>query len=97
MKKDKFPCYKQLDYRDCGPTCLRMVAKFHGKTFSREFLRDQAGITRMGVTMAGIADGCRSHRNANFGYAYSFGKFGYRSSNAFYLIYLLLQILIHFY
>lgn len=33
-----------------------MVAKFHGKTFSREFLRDKAGITRMGVTMAGIAD-----------------------------------------
>ena len=56
LKKHKFPFYKQLDYRDCGPTCLRMIAKFHGKTFSREFLRDQAGITRMGVTMAGIAD-----------------------------------------
>jgi ATP-binding cassette subfamily B protein len=56
LKKDKFPFYKQLDYRDCGPTCLRMVAKFYGKTFSREFLRDKAGITRMGVTMAGIAD-----------------------------------------
>ena len=52
----KFPFFRQLDYRDCGPTCLRMVAKFHGKTFSREFLRDKAGITRMGVTMAGIAD-----------------------------------------
>lgn len=56
VKKDKFPFFRQLDYRDCGPTCLRMVAKFHGKTFSREFLRDKAGITRMGVTMAGIAD-----------------------------------------
>ena len=56
VKKEKFPFYRQLDYRDCGPTCLRMVAKFHGKTFSREFLRDKAGITRMGVTMAGIAD-----------------------------------------
>jgi len=52
----KFPFFRQLDYRDCGPTCLRMIAKFHGKTFSREFLRDKAGITRMGVTMAGIAD-----------------------------------------
>lgn len=56
VKKDKFPFFRQLDYRDCGPTCLRMVAKFYGKTFSREFLRDKAGITRMGVTMAGIAD-----------------------------------------
>lgn len=56
MNKSKFPFYRQLDYRDCGPTCLRMIAKFHGKTFSREFLRDKAGITRIGVNMAGIAD-----------------------------------------
>ena len=56
MNKTKFPFYRQLDYRDCGPTCLRMVAKHYGKTFSREFLRDKAGITRVGVTMAGIAD-----------------------------------------
>lgn len=55
-RKDKFPFFRQLDYRDCGPTCLRMIAKFHGKNFSREFLRDKASITRQGVTMAGIAD-----------------------------------------
>lgn len=56
MTRNKFPFYRQLDYRDCGPTCLRMIAKFHGKHFSREFLRDKASITRQGVTMAGIAD-----------------------------------------
>lgn len=56
LRKDKFPFFRQLDYRDCGPTCLRMIAKFHGKNFSREFLRDKASITRQGVTMAGIAD-----------------------------------------
>lgn len=56
LKTTKFPHYKQLDYRDCGPTCLRMIAKFYGKSFSREFLREKAGITRLGVTMAGIAD-----------------------------------------
>lgn len=56
FKKDKFPFFRQLDNKDCGPTCLRMVAKFYGKNFSREFLRDIAGITRQGVTMAGIAD-----------------------------------------
>jgi ATP-binding cassette, subfamily B, bacterial len=52
----KFPFYKQLDYRDCGATCLRMVAKYYGKTFSREFLREQTGISKIGVSMAGIAD-----------------------------------------
>lgn len=56
VSKKRFPFYRQLDYRDCGPTCLRMVAKFHGKSFSREFLRDKASITKQGVTMAGIAD-----------------------------------------
>ncbi|MDC9721218.1 MAG: peptidase domain-containing ABC transporter [Urechidicola sp.] len=55
-RKEKFPFFRQLDYRDCGSTCLRMVAKFHGKNFSREFLRNSAGITKQGVTMAGIAD-----------------------------------------
>lgn len=60
MKKQKFPFFRQLDYRDCGPTCLRMIAKFYGKTFSREFLREKAGITRTGVNMAGIADGAEA-------------------------------------
>ena len=54
--KNKFQFFKQLDIRDCGPTCLRMIAKHYGKTFSREFLRDKASITKTGVTMAGIAE-----------------------------------------
>lgn len=56
LKSKKFPFYKQFDNRDCGPTCLRMIAKYHGKSFSRDYLREKAGITRLGVTMAGIAD-----------------------------------------
>jgi ATP-binding cassette, subfamily B, bacterial len=56
MLKKEFPYFRQLDYRDCGPTCLRMIAKHYGKTFSREFLRDKASITKTGVTMAGIAE-----------------------------------------
>lgn len=54
--KNNFSFFKQLDSRDCGPTCLRMIAKHYGKTFSREFLREKASITRTGVTMAGIAE-----------------------------------------
>lgn len=56
MAKKKFPFYRQLDQKDCGPTCLRMIAKYHGKKFSREYLRDKAHITKLGVTMAGIAE-----------------------------------------
>lgn len=67
LKKKKFPFFRQLDYRDCGPTCLRMIAKYHGKTFSREFLRDKAGITRTGVNMAGIADAAESIKMRTMG------------------------------
>ncbi len=41
---------------DCGPTCLRMVAKHHGKSYSLDFLRRKANITREGVSMGGIAE-----------------------------------------
>jgi len=34
-----FPHYKQLDAMDCGPTCLRMVAKSYGKSYSLQTLR----------------------------------------------------------
>lgn len=45
---------------DCGPTCLRMIAKHYGKSFSREYLSERAHITREGVSMAGIAEAAES-------------------------------------
>ena len=59
MKKS-FPFYKQLDQMDCGPTCLRMIAKHHGKVYSAEYLRDRSYITREGVSALGIADAAES-------------------------------------
>ena len=52
----KFPFYKQLDQMDCGPTCLKMIAKHYGKVYDREFLRQLANITRDGVSLGGIAE-----------------------------------------
>ncbi|NOQ27513.1 MAG: ATP-binding cassette domain-containing protein [Bacteroidales bacterium] len=51
-----FPYYKQLDAMDCGPTCLRMIAKYYGKSYSLQNLRDKSYITREGVSMLGISD-----------------------------------------
>lgn len=56
----KFPFYKQLDAMDCGPTCLRMIAKYHGKKFSVQQLRDQSYIQRTGVNMLGISEAATS-------------------------------------
>ncbi|HYQ55743.1 MAG TPA: cysteine peptidase family C39 domain-containing protein, partial [Draconibacterium sp.] len=53
---NKFPSYKQLDKMDCGPTCLRMVAKYYGKSYSLQYLRSRSYITREGVSMLGISE-----------------------------------------
>jgi ATP-binding cassette subfamily B protein len=49
-----FPAYRQHDYKDCGPTCLRMVAKHHGRSYSLEFLRERCHLDRQGVSLLGI-------------------------------------------
>lgn len=51
-----FPHYLQLDAMDCGPTCLRMIAKHYGRSYSIQYLRERAFITREGVSMLGISE-----------------------------------------
>ena len=51
-----FPTYRQLDAMDCGPTCLRMIAKYYGRNYSIQYLREKSFITRRGVSMLGISD-----------------------------------------
>jgi ATP-binding cassette subfamily B protein len=50
-----FPFFKQLDAMDCGPTCLRMVARYYGKHFSLQTLREKSHLSKEGVSMLGIA------------------------------------------
>ena len=56
MLMDKFPHYQQQEAVDCGPTCLRMIAKHYGKVYSAEMLRKHSYISREGVSMLGISD-----------------------------------------
>jgi len=51
-----FPYFKQLNTMDCGPTCLRMVAKHYGRNYSTDTLRQEAGFSREGVTLLGISE-----------------------------------------
>lgn len=41
---------------DCGPTCLRMIAKYYGKSYSLQTLRARSFISREGVSLLGISD-----------------------------------------
>ncbi len=52
----KFPVFIQHDTNDCGPACLRMIAKYYGKHYSLESLREHSYITRSGVSLLGISE-----------------------------------------
>ena len=56
FKNLSFPHYQQLDEMDCGSTSLRMIAKYYGKEYSAEMLRNHCHITRNGVSMLGISE-----------------------------------------
>ncbi len=51
-----FTHYRQLDSMDCGPTCLRMIAKHYGKSYSLPFLREKCYIDKAGVSLKGISE-----------------------------------------
>ena len=57
MKKLKsFPFYKQPDFKDCGPTCLRIISKYYGKTISLQQIRHLSETTREGSSLLGLSD-----------------------------------------
>jgi len=56
----KFPHYTQLDAMDCGPTCLRMIAKYHGRNVSLDYLREKSQYGRAGVSLLGVAEAAES-------------------------------------
>ncbi|SDM91546.1 peptidase domain-containing ABC transporter [Pedobacter antarcticus] len=51
-----FPFYQQFDSMDCGPTCLRMIAKHYGRTYSQKTMSRLCEINREGVSLLGISD-----------------------------------------
>lgn len=50
-----FPHEYQMDAKDCGPACLKIIAKYYGKYYSLQYLRDLCGITREGVSLLDIS------------------------------------------
>mgnify|MGYP000675214379 CR=1 FL=1 len=53
-KVDHF--YKQPDFKDCGPTCLRIVTKHYGKLISLQEIRDLSETTRVGSNLLKLSD-----------------------------------------
>jgi len=55
-----FPFYKQPDSKDCGPTCLKIIAKHYGKTLNIQTLRTLSETTREGSNLLNISDAAES-------------------------------------
>lgn len=47
--------YKQQEERDCGPTCLRMIAKHYGRNFPIQKLRELCQVHRGGVSLLNLS------------------------------------------
>ncbi|WP_298138472.1 peptidase domain-containing ABC transporter [Flavobacterium sp.] len=52
----KFPSYIQADSKDCGPTCLKIIAKYHGKTLNIQTLRTFSETNREGSNLLFLSD-----------------------------------------
>ncbi|MBP3942742.1 hypothetical protein J5U18_04040 [Sphingobacteriaceae bacterium WQ 2009] len=57
----KFPFFKQFDSMDCGPTCLKMILKYHGIDKSLGSLRNDCSLNRKGSSLMNL--GVASEKN----------------------------------
>lgn len=56
----RFPVEYQMDSQDCGPASLKIIAKYFGKYYSLQYLRDRCGITKNGVSLLDLSTGAES-------------------------------------
>lgn len=54
--RSKYTFYRQLDFMDCGPTCMKMVAAHYGRDYQLDYLRANSYITRSGVSLLNLSD-----------------------------------------
>ncbi|MCB0745198.1 MAG: peptidase, partial [Ignavibacteriae bacterium] len=51
-----FPFFKQHDEKDCGPTCLKIIAKHYKKVISQQQMREISGSQRSGSSLLGLSN-----------------------------------------
>lgn len=50
----RIKAYQQLEHSDCGITCIRIVARWYGKTVPLKMLRSLCDVGRMGISLRDI-------------------------------------------
>jgi ATP-binding cassette subfamily B protein len=51
----RFPSYKQLDEKDCGPACLKIILKYYGKYVALDKLHELCETQRHGTTLLSLS------------------------------------------
>jgi ATP-binding cassette, subfamily B, bacterial len=55
-----FPLYTQMDSMDCGPACLKMIAKYYGKSYQLQTFRNLSSLNKTGSNLLGISEAAES-------------------------------------
>jgi ATP-binding cassette subfamily B protein len=74
MGVKQFYFYKQPDQMDCGPTCLRMLAKHYGRDISLQKLRKLSETTHKGSSLRTISDAAENIGFRTLGVKISYEK-----------------------
>lgn len=74
LLKPPFPFYKQPDSKDCGPTCLRIIAKHYGKLISLQEIRQLSETTRAGSNLMMLSDAAEAIGFKSLGVKLDFNK-----------------------
>lgn len=52
----KIPVIHQTESKDCGPTCLKIIGKYHGKNLNLQYLREISETTREGSNLLTLSE-----------------------------------------
>ncbi len=52
---NKFPNYRQHDGKDCGPTCLKIIAQHYNKSLPIQFLKEISETQKTGTSLDNIS------------------------------------------
>ncbi|MGR7813985.1 peptidase domain-containing ABC transporter [Lacinutrix undariae] len=69
-----FPHYKQADGKDCGPTCLKIIAKYYKQSISIQQLRVVSETTRSGSSLLGLSEAVEAIGFKSLGVKLAFNK-----------------------
>ena len=56
----RYPVIRQHSEEDCGAACLATIAKYHGRTFTLNHVREVVGTGQLGTSLLGLKRGAAS-------------------------------------